>query len=114
MSDLGDFIPGEEMSARHTRNYGEAERYIVISGGSQLAIVQRPERKYRTDGYMIAPLNNGLDGWGLLVWYPARQVDSAAADLSQWEYYPRVNQWRKVNRRIVTERWAAERQEKDQ
>lgn len=114
-SELGDYVPGPEMEARHAKNYGSAERYVVIGGGSQLAIVERPERKYRQDGYMLAPLNNGTgDGWGLLVWYPARQVDASAADLSQWEYYPRVNQWRKTNRRIVAERWAAERQEKEQ
>lgn len=101
-TEMGDPVPGEEMAARHVRNYGKTERYTVIGGGSQLATVDRPERKYRTEGYRLSPLNNGTgDGWGYTVWYPARQVDSAAADLSEWEYYPRVNQWRKVNRRTV-------------
>lgn len=101
-TDIGDPVPGPEMAARHTRNYGKAERYAVIGGGSQLAIVERPERKYRQDGYRLSPLNNGTgDGWGMMVWYPARIVDSSAAVMSEWEYYPRINQWRKTNRRIV-------------
>ena len=99
-TELGGWIPGTE--------YGKNGRYVEISGGSQLAKVERPERKFRQDGYRLAPMNNGADGWGYSVWYPARQVDASPADLSKWEYYPRVNQWRKVNRRTARERWAAQ------
>lgn len=111
---MGEPVPGPEMAARHARNYGVAERYVVIGGGSQLAIVDVPERKYRQDGYRLSPLNNGTgDGWGYTVWYPARQVDGATADLTEWEYYPRANQWRKINRRLVAERRAAEKIDKE-
>jgi hypothetical protein len=107
-SAMGDPIPGEDYVTRNPGTH-PGRRYVVIGGGSQLAIVERPERKWRQDGYRLSPLNNGAgDGWGYTVWYPARQVDAAAAVMSEWEYYPRANQWRKVNRRVVRERWAAE------
>lgn len=72
------------------------DRYVEISGGSQLAWVLRGERRYRQDGYVILPLNCGTgDPYEIYTeWIPKRFT--RFADMSKWAYNPTANRWSKT------------------
>lgn len=67
---------------------------------SQLASVERPERKYGADGYRVLPADNGTgDGFGLLVWVDEYYVRThAVAKPFEWHDLPGGVQARWVRR----------------
>jgi hypothetical protein len=62
----------------------------IERGPGQLASIEGSVRKFRTDGYHILPVNNGMgDGYGLLVWVDAHYVETRRlADPFNWYDIP--------------------------
>lgn len=64
-------------------------------GPSQLVVIIRSERKYRTEGYLVQPLANGTrDGYGMPTWVAESQV-KILENLDDWVYLLSVNQYRR-------------------